>query len=169
MIPLVGYVLAIVLANVLIAAFGVVPVGLGLYAPAGVFAAGLAFTFRDAVQEDMGRRWAVLAIVAGALLSALLSPQLALASGAAFLLSEVCDMAVYTPLRARSWAAAALLSNIVGTTVDSALFLYLAFGSLEFLAGQVWGKTAATLLAVALWAWLRKEARTPRHAPQNGA
>jgi queuosine precursor transporter len=155
MIALIGYVLSIVLANALISWVGVVPVGFGLYAPAGVFAAGLAFTFRDALQEDMGRRWAVLAIVAGALLSALLSPALALASGAAFLLSEVADMAIYTPLRRRSWALAATLSNVVGAVVDSALFLWLAFGSLEFLPGQVFGKLVATVVAVTLWGAFR--------------
>src|SRR5436190_21754949 len=101
-LPLVGYVSVIVAANWAIATFGPVPVGFGLLAPAGVYFAGLAFTLRDLTQERLGRRWTIVAIAVGAVLSALVSPQFALASGAAFLLSELADFAVYTPLRERN-------------------------------------------------------------------
>ena len=162
MIPLVGYVATIFLANWAIATFGAVPVGLGLVAPAGVYFAGLAFTFRDLVQERLGRRWTIAAIVLGANLSALVSPQFAIASGVAFLVSESADLAIYTPLRERHWLGAVLASNSVGLVVDSALFLGLAFGSLEFLAGQVVGQLWMTVIAVAiLWVWRRRLAPTP--------
>ena len=88
-----------------------------------VYFAGLAFTLRDFLQERLGRLWTVAAIVIGAALSALVSPQFALASGVAFLLSELADFAVYTPLRRRSWGVAIVASNLVGLTIDSALFL----------------------------------------------
>ena len=163
MLPLVGYVAVIVLANWAISQFGFVPVGFGLMAPAGVYFAGLAFTLRDLVQEQLGRVWTVLAIVAGAAISAVISPQFALASGVAFLISELADFAVYTPLRRRNWLGAIALSNTVGLVADSILFLTLAFGSLEFLAGQVVGKLWMTVLAVALlWGWRR------RLAPASG-
>jgi uncharacterized PurR-regulated membrane protein YhhQ (DUF165 family) len=130
-------------------------------APAGVYFAGLAFSLRDALQETLGRRWVIVAIVLGALISAGLSAQLALASGLAFLFSELADFAVYTPLRRRSWLGAVVASNTVGVIVDSALFLWLAFGSLEFLAGQIVGKLWMTGLAVALiFAWRRTRTRT---------
>jgi uncharacterized PurR-regulated membrane protein YhhQ (DUF165 family) len=51
--------------------------------------------------------------VIGAGLSALVSPQFAVASGIAFLVSELADLAVYTPLRQRNWLAAVALSNTV--------------------------------------------------------
>jgi uncharacterized PurR-regulated membrane protein YhhQ (DUF165 family) len=157
MIPLIGYIAVIVLANWAIETFGIVPVGFGLAAPAGVYFAGLAFTLRDLTQEQLGRRWTVGAIVLGAAISALVSPAFALASGVAFLLSELADFAVYTPLRERNWLAAVGLSNTVGLTIDSALFLTLAFGSLDFLAGQIVGKLWMTLLAVTvLWLWRRR-------------
>lgn len=152
-LALIGYVLAIFAANWAITAFGLVPVGFGLMAPAGVYFAGLAFTLRDIVQEHLGKRWALAAILIGSALSALLSGPLALASGAAFLLSELLDFAVYTPLRKRSWIAAVAVSNVAGLIADSVLFLLLAFGSLDFLAGQVVGKlwiTVATLVLLAL-------------------
>lgn len=167
MIALVGYIATIVLANWAIQTFGIVPVGFGLAAPAGVYFAGLAFTLRDLVQEQLGRTWTVMAIVTGAAVSALVSPGLALASGVAFLLSELADFAVYTPLRRRNWLLAVALSNTVGLVADSVLFLALAFGSLDFLPGQVVGKLWMTLAAVAvLWTWRRRLA--PRASSEAG-
>ena len=170
--PLAGYIATIFLANLSLQYLGrcapggpcVVPVWPGLVAPSGVLWAGLAFTLRDLVQEENGRLWTLLAIVAGAALSALISPQFAAASGIAFLLSELADFGVYTPLRRRNWIAAVALSNTVGLIADSILFLYLAFGSLDFLAGQIVGKLWMTLLAVVLlWTWRQ------RWAPQSRA
>jgi uncharacterized PurR-regulated membrane protein YhhQ (DUF165 family) len=155
---LVLYIGTIVAANWAIQTFGVVPVGFGLLAPAGVYFAGLAFTFRDLTQDTLGRRWTIGAILAGAALSALVSPQFALASGLAFLVSESLDMAVYTPLRERHWLGAVAASNVVGFMADSALFLLLAFGSLDFLPGQLVGKAMMTVLAVALLWTLRRRA-----------
>lgn len=152
MIFIAAYIATIFAANWAIQTFGVVPVGFGLMAPAGVYFVGAAFTFRDLAQESVGRRWIIAAIVIGAGLSAIVSPQFALASGVAFLLSEIADFAVYTPMRERGWLRAVALSNAVGLFVDSALFLWLAFGSLAFLPGQIVGKAWMTLLAIAvLW------------------
>jgi uncharacterized PurR-regulated membrane protein YhhQ (DUF165 family) len=146
----IAYILTIFGANLLIRTVGFIPVGFGLLSPAGVLCVGLSFTLRDFVQEELGKGWAIGCILIGAALSALLSPQLALASGAAFLLSELADLAVYTPLRRRHWLGAVALSNTVGLALDSALFLWLAFGSLDFLAGQVVGKGYMTILTVAV-------------------
>jgi hypothetical protein len=151
-----AYVGTIVGANWAIATFGAVPVGFGLLAPAGVYCAGLAFTLRDLLHDAFGRRAAVIAIGAGALLSVTTGGRLALASGVAFLLSELADLAVYEPLRRRGWLRAVFASNVVGLIVDSALFLWLAFGSLSFLAGQVVGKTWMTLLAIVVLGALRR-------------
>ena len=65
MIWVVLYVATIFAANWAIAAFGVVPVGFGLMAPAGVYFAGLAFTFRDLTQEKLGRRAVVVSYSSG--------------------------------------------------------------------------------------------------------
>lgn len=161
MFALAGYILVIVLANWAIEQIGFLPVGFGLMAPAGVYFAGLAFTLRDLVQEQLGRTWTAAAIVVGAAVSALLSPQLAFASGIAFLVSELADFAVYTPLRQKNWLLAVGLSNTVGLVADSVLFLALAFGSLEFLPGQVVGKGWVTLASVALL-WTLRRRLAPR-------
>ena len=125
-------------------------------APSGVLMIGLALVLRDLVQRRLGVGWAVGAIIAGAALSAGLAPlDLVFASGTAFLLSELADCAVYTPLQRRRLVLAVFASSIVGLVVDSAVFLYMAFGSLEFLAAQVVGKSWMVLLALPFIAWLR--------------
>lgn len=163
MFYLIGYILTIVAANLAVTYLGFVPVGFGLMAPAGVFFAGLALTLRDFTQDALGRRAVIVAILAGAALSAVLSPALAVASGVAFLVSELADLAVYTPLRARSWLGAILLSNTAGLILDSILFLWLAFGSLDFLAGQVIAKMYITIATVAVL-WLVKRRRNATEA-----
>lgn len=142
----------ILLANGLTVWLGLIPVGFGLYAPAGVAGAGLSFTARDVLQDRLGSVWTVWAILLGAGLSALLSPALGLASGAAFLLAETLDFAVYTPLRRRHWLLAVVLSNTIGAAADTVCFLYLAFGATTLWPGQMLGKLAMTALVLPfLW------------------
>jgi uncharacterized PurR-regulated membrane protein YhhQ (DUF165 family) len=134
-----------------------IPVAPGLLAPSGVTMIGIALVLRDLVQRRLGVGVAAGAILVGAAISALLAPPaLVIASAVAFLLSEMADLAVYTPLARRGLIAAVVASSIVGLVVDSIVFLWLAFGSLEFLAGQVVGKAWMVLLAVPLVAWLRR-------------
>jgi len=152
------FVLTVYAANLAVTHWGVVSVGFGLVAPAGVYFVGLAFTLRDIVHRSLGR-WVVIgAILLGALLSYLIEANaqlggpvsLALASAIAFLVSETSDLAVYEPLRRKGWLSAVVASNVVGLFADSLLFLWLAFGSLSFLWGQVVGKAWMTALAVVL-------------------
>lgn len=127
----------------------VIPVWPGIAAPSGVLAVGGALVLRDLVQRRLGLRWAVVAIVAGAVLSGLVAPPaLVLASVAAFALSESADLAVFTPLQRKGLVLAVAASGVVGILADSLLFLWLAFGSLDFLWGQVIGKGWALLLAL---------------------
>ncbi len=161
---LAGYVAAIVGANWAIERFGIVPVGFGLMAPAGVFFAGLCFEFRDLVQDTLGRWWAVAAILIGASLSVFISKQFALASGVAFLLGELADFAIYTPMRRRYWLVAMIIANTIGDILDSAIFLYLAFGSLNFITGQVIGKAYCTLIPVGIL-WLIRRFLQARRVP----
>jgi uncharacterized PurR-regulated membrane protein YhhQ (DUF165 family) len=134
-----------------------VPVAPGLMAPSGVLLVGLALVLRDLVQRRLGAGWSLGAIAVGAALSALLAPPaLVIASSVAFLLSELADFAVYTPLQKRGFVKAVLLSSLVGLVADSVVFLWLAFGSLDFLAGQVVGKTWMVLLSLPLIEWLRR-------------
>ncbi|CAN5921723.1 hypothetical protein BH11PSE3_BH11PSE3_03320 [soil metagenome] len=133
------------------------PKGMPLMAPSGVLMIGLALVLRDMVQRRLGRAAALTAIVAGALLSgAVAPPALVYASALAFLLSELADFAVYTPLEARGLVLAVLASSVVGLVADSILFLWLAFGSLDYLAGQIVGKLWMVVLALPFIHWIRK-------------
>jgi uncharacterized PurR-regulated membrane protein YhhQ (DUF165 family) len=126
-------------------------------APSGVLMIGLALVLRDLVQRRLGRGVALTAIVAGAALSgAVAPPQLLIASATAFLLSELADFAVYTPLQSRGLVLAVLASSVVGLIADSILFLWLAFGSLDYVAGQILGKLWMVLLALPFIHWIRK-------------
>ncbi len=134
-----------------------VPVAPGVMAPSGVTMAGVALVLRDLVQRRLGVAAASIAILAGAGLSALLaSPALVIASAVAFLLSEFADLAVYTPLARRGLVMAVVASGAVGLVVDSIVFLWLAFGSLDFLLGQIVGKAWMVLLSIPLVGWLRR-------------
>lgn len=146
---LAGYVASVVLANWLTSHYGLVPVLPGLVTRAGTYAAGAALGLRDLVQQIGGRRLAVLAIAAAAVLSWVLSsPQLAIASATAFLLAELADFAVYTPLRERGWVRAVLASNIVGAPIDTLVFLGLAGFPLT------WSTVLGQLVGKLLWATL---------------
>jgi uncharacterized PurR-regulated membrane protein YhhQ (DUF165 family) len=152
------YTMSVFMANWLIRNWGtmmipggthLVPVGFGLMAPSGVFAAGLTFVARDVLQRSAGRGWSVIVIVPGTLLSALLSPQLAAASATAFLFSELVDFGIFTPLQRRGLVAAVFVSGVAASIADSLIFLFLAGIPLTsalpgLLLGKVWVQIAAT-------------------------
>lgn len=137
-----------------------IPVAPSLMAPSGVLMIGAALVLRDAVQQLLGVRWALIAIAVGVVLSALVAPPaFVVASAAAFAVAEILDLAVYTPLRKRNMSLAVLASGMVGAMVDSAAFLLIAFGSLDYMAGQVIGKLWMTLaVAAILWASAKRKA-----------
>jgi len=135
----------------------VIPVAPGLLAPSGVMMVGVALVLRDLVQRRLGAGMSILAILCGTAISALLAPpSLILASGVAFLLSEFADLALYTPLARRRLVAAVVTSSLAGLVVDSIVFLWLAFGSLDFLPGQLVGKAWMVLLSIPFVTWLRR-------------
>jgi uncharacterized PurR-regulated membrane protein YhhQ (DUF165 family) len=159
-----AYLSTTVAANWAIHHYGIVSVGFGYAAPAGVYFVALALILRDLLQWGLGRRageapkpWQVatmLAVIAaGAGLSYLVADSLvASASAAAFAASEIIDFAIFTAIAPR-WARAVFFAGIVGAVVDSLIFLSIAFGSLAFLPGQILGKTygiaAATIVIAA--------------------
>lgn len=164
------YLSSVVLANWLTTHFGFVPVGFGETATAGTFAAGGALIVRDVLQDAVGRLGVLLCVGLAAALSYLVAaPQVAIASGAAFALAELLDMAIYTPLRKRArfgdrrWQLAVASGAAVGAVADTVVFLRLAFGwpaVWPSLPGQLAGKAeivaALILLGVAGRALLRE-------------
>jgi uncharacterized PurR-regulated membrane protein YhhQ (DUF165 family) len=157
------YLLTVVAANWAIHHYGAVPVGFGYVAPAGVYFVAAALILRDLLQWSLGRRAGeaptrsqLLVMVAAITLAAGLSyfvadPFVATASAVAFALSELVDFALFTRI-APHWSRAVLAGGLAGAVVDSIVFLSIAFGSLEFLPGQILGKSygiAAAFVVIA--------------------
>lgn len=125
----------VVVANWLVATFGLVAAGFGFMVPAGTYAAGLALGLRDGLDRVGGLRWVLAAIGLGVLLSAVLAtPALALASAVAFALGELTDLVVWRRLRRVGWRRALVASNAVGGLVDTCVFLPLAGFPVTFIS-----------------------------------
>ena len=169
-LPFVAFLATIPAANWMIGNVGttcipsgpcLIPVGFGLMAPSGVLMIGLALVLRDMVQRESGAYTALAAIAAGTILSYFVAdPSIVLASVVAFALAELLNQLVYTPLYRRRLILAVTLSSVVGTVADSALFLWIAFGSLDYVAGQIVGKLWAVGAAI-LFMWWRYGRRQP--------
>lgn len=125
----------------------------GVVLPPMTFLVGAVFVLRDYAQRTLGH-WVVLPMVTGVALSyAMADPFVAIASGAAFAVSEAVDWVIFTttkrPLRDR-----VLVSSAFSTPADSVVFLVLAgFFSWASLAVMVGSKMVA---AVIVWAVVRK-------------
>jgi uncharacterized PurR-regulated membrane protein YhhQ (DUF165 family) len=163
-----GYIATIPLANWMIGNVGtfcipdgpcMIPVGFGMSAPSGVLMVGAALVLRDQVQEHLGIKWSLFGVLIGAILSYFLAnPFIAIASIFAFGVSELIDFAAYTSIRKKGRELAIAISGLVGAICDSVVFLYIAFGSLAYVEGQIFGKLAISLLAAGVL-WMMKNER----------
>ena len=163
------YVAAIVAANVATAYWGMVPVGFGLMATAGTYAAGFALLARDFTHRYAGIWWAFSGIMLGIVLSWFLaSPALAVASAAAFAVAEVVDMGVYlVARRRRGFITSAAISNLVSAPLDTLVFLFIAGFpvTIASFAGQMLGKLLwATAVPLLVYGVIRALLRKPQHA-----
>jgi uncharacterized PurR-regulated membrane protein YhhQ (DUF165 family) len=160
-----AFIACVPLSNWLIANIGttcvpsgpcLIPVWPGVLAPSGVLLAGLSFVLRDFVQEGLGLVWAIAAVLIGGGISGLsASPLLATASVTAFLLAEGTDLLVYTTLRRRGVVVASFASSVIGLLLDSIVFVWIAFGTPEYILGQSIGKSWMVLLTLPLLVALR--------------
>jgi len=161
-----AYVAAIVAANVLTERFGLVPVGFGLVTTAGTYAAAFVLISRNLTQDQIGRRRVLALMAVGIILSYwLASPALALASAVAFGLSEVADMAIYTPLRVKGRSRAVGTASTVGAVIDTVAFLWIAgFPIWAALPGQLVVKVGMALVAALILRGAHEVLRQPVHA-----
>lgn len=177
-IALVVYGLSIVAANWLIRNVGVpipggthlIPVGLGLMAPSGTLVVGVTLVARDVVQRTAGRKWGLGVIVLAIPLVALLNVQLALASGAAFAISELGEMFVFTPLQNKGLTRAVFVSVVFGAILDSVVFLSLAGIPLTVaLPGLLLGKFEVALVSIPVIRLLRSRIPVAYSEQPDGA
>jgi hypothetical protein len=152
----IAYLACIVGANAAIQHYGIIGVGFGLSAPAGVYFIGPALVFRDLVQWALGKYISLVTLAFGAVMSyAIADAHIATASAVAFAISELADFALFTWIAPR-WSRAVSVGGIAGAVLDSAVFLQIAFGSLAFMPGQVLGKAYGVALASVLIATRRR-------------
>lgn len=131
-----------------------------LFAPAGVYVVGLAFLLRDTCQRFGGQVLALGLIALGTLLSMWVSTGLALASGAAFAVSEIMGLALFWSLGGNrggkfQLGAAVIVASVVAAALDSYVFLALAptlvpgLDNVDaFFKGQFVAKVSVLALAV---------------------
>lgn len=115
----------------------------------GAFSYPLVFLVSDLTNRALGpqaaRRVAWIGFAVAVTVSLALAPwRIALASGAAFILSQVMDIAVFNRWRAMSWWKAPLIGSLVASCIDTAVFFFLAFAG----SGFDWLTLAAGDLAV---------------------
>ena len=148
-----AYLAAIVLANWIVSVYGP-----GASVLTAFVLIGLIVTTRDRLHDAWGnnlRRNMGALILGGSGISLLLGggvTRIALASGAAFLVSESVDAALYHFLRKRGWYERVNGSNAASSLVDSILFPWIAFGGLmPFITLGQW---AAKTFGGAIWSWV---------------
>jgi uncharacterized PurR-regulated membrane protein YhhQ (DUF165 family) len=93
-----------------------------------------AFLVTDLTNRTHGPKAARLVICVGSALAVVLSiwlatPRIAVASGTAFLVAQLLDVAVFNRLRAGVWWRAPLVSSTLGSIVDTVLFFSIAFAA----------------------------------------
>ena len=111
---------------------------------------GFVFVARDFAQREIGH-FVLAAMAVGVAISFVMAgPQVAMASAAAFLISEMADWAVYS-FTGRPLSQRILFSSILGTPIDTVIFLSL-IGFFSVTGAVV--MTASKLLGALIVWWL---------------
>ena len=121
----------------------------GQWLTLGAFTYPLAFLVTDVMNRVYGSAAARRVVLVGfgvGLICSLIGTQLmgefgplvtvriAIGSGMAFLLAQLIDVSVFAALRNGAWWRAPLVSTLIGSTLDTAIFFSIAFsGTLSFL------------------------------------
>ncbi|RXF73401.1 queuosine precursor transporter [Hansschlegelia zhihuaiae] len=122
----------------------------------GAFAYPVAFLVTDLTNRRFGPEAARRAVYVGFALAVALSlvlstPRIALASGTAFLVGQLLDVAVFSKLRRVAWWRAPLAASLAGSAADTALFFSLAFAGDQAMSAPV---MLFGLVEAPLWASL---------------
>lgn len=98
----------------------------------GAFTFPVAFLVTDLTNRAVGvraaRRVAFTGFAIAVLVSLAVAPwRIAVASGVAFIIGQLLDIAAFNKLRAMSWWKAPLIGSIIASVVDTGIFFFLAF------------------------------------------
>ena len=122
----------------------------------GAFTYPFAFLISDLTNRHDGptqARFVVLVgfLVAIALSFALATPRIAIASGTAFLIGQMLDIAVFQRLRNRFWLIPPLSASVFGSLLDTAIFFTLAFAPAFAPLDTIFGLADGSLDVPASW------------------
>lgn len=100
----------------------------------GAFIYPFAFLINDLTNRRYGpkaaRQVVYFGFLSGIIVSWILAtPRLAIASASAFLLAQLLDIAVFAPLRRKTWWKAPLAAAVSGSALDTILFFSIAFAT----------------------------------------
>lgn len=98
----------------------------------GAFSYPVAYFVTDVCNRLFGvvnaRRIALIGFTVGLICSLVMAPtRIAIASGAAFLVSQLLDVSIFNKLRQQAWWKAPFLGSCIASVVDTAIFFSLAF------------------------------------------
>ena len=118
----------------------------------GAFSYPVAYFVTDVCNRMSGpsvaRRVAWVGFAVGLILSAIFAPlRIALASGTAFIVSQLLDVSIFNRLRQKTWWQAPLFGSAAASIVDTSLFFSIAFAG----SAIAWLPLAAGDLGVKLF------------------
>lgn len=155
-----AYIASIVLVNWLFDLLPLVETPLGAWPPASLVV-GFVLILRDMAQRQVGHYVVVAMLAAGAITYVMVDPNIAIASVAAFLISESADWIIFTVTK-RPLHDRILASSAVSSPLDSVVFL----GMIGFLtpAAFVLQTLSKFAGAAVVWLILRQRTNRPRRA-----
>ncbi|CAN7316826.1 queuosine precursor transporter [Rhizobium sp. LjRoot30] len=106
----------------------------------GAFTYPVAFLVTDLTNRQFGPSMARRVVLAGFVVGVALSfvtsmPRIAIASGSAYLLGQLLDIAVFNRLRRQSWWRAPLVGSLIGSALDTVIFFSFAFAAMFVVFG----------------------------------
>jgi len=128
----------------------------------GAFTYPFAFLVSDLTNRHDGPRQARLVVLVGFLVGLALSfwlstPRIAIASGSAFLIGQLLDIAVFQRLRNRYWLVPPLSASLFGSLLDTAIFFTIAFAPAFAFVDGLFGMADGSLAFGAPWLGIGSE------------
>ncbi len=132
------------------------PIHLGDILTWGAFTYPFAFLVSDLTNRHDGPRQARIVVLIGFVVALgisffLATPRIAIASGAAFLVGQLLDIAVFQRLRNRYWLIPPLSASLFGSLLDTAIFFTLAFAPMFGFIDLAFGMSDGSLGFGAPW------------------
>jgi uncharacterized PurR-regulated membrane protein YhhQ (DUF165 family) len=128
----------------------------------GAFTYPFAFLVSDLTNRHDGPNQARMVVLVGFLVGLALSfwlstPRIAIASGSAFLIGQLLDIAVFQRLRNRYWLVPPLSASLFGSLLDTAIFFTIAFAPAFAFVDGLFGRADGSLGFGAPWLGIGSE------------